>query len=797
MVSHTSSQRGGVATTKLNLTFPAAAKNRVKQHIESLGYKENIVTFCIGLKGCSAVVTMAPSSIGRNAIASLNDSLVDGKHKLTVKTCWKGKRGASKKTVKDGDVKTNPSKSGKCRVYVGSKLPEYTNEQHIKDHFHKFAARIENVELIRDRQTNQFKGFGFILFSSPACAQAAVRDLNHSTLLGVRIRVAPDNSKEKSSAPLPGGGPVNPSMVDPDDGSDTKSVSSNLSNYADKFKVIVHSHPKFPNVSNKVFRNHFREFQSSISNAFVVWHHKTKQSLGFGLVFFTSLGAAQLAVEKMRNTVINTSAGPCRLISLSIKNEGAKFAPTEPSIPSVDGVRLSKHSPVKPHPPPLFDQPLSQPPPFQQLPSHQPLSQQLSSSVIVDNVDASLGESEIMSLINVPMLSFSRQSPKSIVIKLYSSADAQTAVQTLNGKSILGETFQAHLQPEAAPFYGRSQSVPNQPPATSSGYPPPTSQGYPPPTMQGYPQNPHAGHPAPPLHTQFSCGPSVSSHLPYGQNIGPGGHPGHFGPPSQQGPPGSHGPPVQQGPPGQYRPPGGPPPVQHGPPGQYRPPGQFGPHGHISPGHAVPPGPYGYSRPPRPSGPLGQPGYGPPVHDNQPKSPGLPTSAGPPGSTSVKVTHLPPGVTKEVLYMHFRKAGEIDGDPVIHVGPKSIYAHINFYDPLAAQRAVTLLERSQINGVSITVKLAKKQAAPTPKIDRENHEKIMQLSDGQWNYLMHMSGGMCLFSEIIVPYKSNPNVIITPVNLEMRIKFAGKFEAVKSAYDFVKKNLKKEIVLDR
>ena len=751
----------------------------MKQHIESLGYKENIVTFRTSRKGCSAVVTMAPSSIGWNAIATLNDSLVDGKHKLTVRTRRRGKQGASKKTVKDGDVKTNPSKSGSCRVYVGSKLPEYTNEQHIKDHFHKFAARIENVELIRDRRTNQFKGFGFILFSSPACAQAAVRDLNQSTLLGVRIRVAPDNS----STPLP---PVNPSMADPDDESDTESVSSNLSDYADKFKVIVHSHPKFPNVSNKVFRNHFREFQSSISKAFVVRHRKTKHSLGFGLVFFTSLDAAQLAVERMRNTAINTSAGPCTLISLSIKNKGAKFAPTEPSIPSVEGVRLSEHSPVKPHPPPLFDQPLSQPPPFQQLPSQQPLSQQLSSSVIVDNVDTSLGESEIRSLINVPMLSFSRQSPKSILIKLYSSADAQTAVQTLNGKSILGETFQAHVQPEAALFYGRSQSVPNQPPATSGYVPPPTSQGYPPPTMQGYPQNPHAGHPAPPLQAEFSRGPSVSSHPPYGQNTGPGGHLGHFGPPSQQGPPGSHGPPVQHGPPGQYRPPGSPPP------------GQLGPHGqHISPGHAVPPGPYGYSRTPGPSGPPGQnsnPGYGPPVHDNQLKSPGLPTSTDPPGSTSVKVTHLPPGVTKELLYMHFRKAGEIDGDPVIHVGPKSIYAHINFYDPLAAQRAVTLFQGSQINGVGITVKL---QAAPKPKIDRENHEKIMQLSDEQWNYLMHMSGGTCLFSEIIVPYNSNPNIVITPVDLEWRIKFAGKFEVVESAYDFVKKNLKKEIVLDR
>ena len=99
-----SSQPGGKATTKLDLTFPPAAKNRVKQHIESLGYKENIVTFRTSRKGCSAIVTMAPSSIGRNAIAALNDSLVDGKHKLTVKIHRRKKQGASKKTGNDGNV---------------------------------------------------------------------------------------------------------------------------------------------------------------------------------------------------------------------------------------------------------------------------------------------------------------------------------------------------------------------------------------------------------------------------------------------------------------------------------------------------------------------------------------------------------------------------------------------------------------------------------------------------------------------------------------------------------------------
>ena len=63
---------------------------------------------------------------------------------------------------------------------------------------------------------------------------------------------------------------------------------------------------------------------------------------------------------------------------------------------------------------------------------------------------------------------------------------------------------------------------------------------------------------------------------------------------------------------------------------------------------------------------------GPPSHSGSPGHPGTPTSK---QISSVKVTHLPPTITKEKLYRHFRRAGEIDGDPVINYTAKSMFAY--------------------------------------------------------------------------------------------------------------------------
>ena len=773
--------------------------------------------------GTSAIVAMTPASIGETVILSLNGSLVTGQFRLTVKPYMKKKPDASipdaSKKKRNRKKKKNASAepavptapvplygtglappvppAGTCRVFFGSKLPPYTNEQHIKDHFRNYAASILNVELVRDRRTKEFKGFGFIVFRNAGSAQAAISALDRSILLGVSIRVSLDKSQEKSVPPPSLFDPVQSSQ-DPADLSDTESVSSNFSTQGDKIKVIVHSRPKLPDIPNKVFKSHFKQFNHGISHAFIARNNE-KQSQGYGIIVFKSSEVAEQAMEKMRGTKIQ---GKYELISLFIQGQGkSKVAPG--NTPGLPGASASVPAGLSAYRPPPAS-PVSHP------------QSQASCTVVVKNLDPLVGESEIRSVINVSMLSFVRYpSPSNdVVIKFSYASDAQMAVDALNGRKFMEQVVRAFIQPEptpAPPAYQRSQSnpafltspvLPSHPPANPGaqyGY---QGQPHPPgPHDQPHPPGPH-GQPRPPG--------------PYGQPRPPGPHgqPHPPGPYGQPHPPVPHGQPHPPGPHGQPHPPGpqGQPPSHFGPPFQQPrpqgPPGQgyFGP-----PGQPRPPGPHppGQPLPPRPLGPY------PPGPPAQPHPPGVQVSPTKPEapispekllpSDSVKVTHLPPGITKEKLLEHFKMAGEIKGMPNIHHTAKTTYAHVNFVEPSAAKFAAEHLNGSSIDGVSLTVKLQPKKKPPKAKqvpteekeFDPNNFEKVMKLEESQWNSLMLVKRGTTQFKEIMAPFKSNPNVMVTPLLEESRIKFTGKQDAVKDAFSFLKRSLSKEITIDR
>jgi RNA recognition motif-containing protein len=84
------------------------------------------------------------------------------------------------------------------KLYVGN-LPFSATEQSLQA---KFAAhgRVESCKLITDRDTGQSKGFGFVEMASDAEAQAAIQQLNGTSLEGRQIKV--NEAKPKT----PGGG---------------------------------------------------------------------------------------------------------------------------------------------------------------------------------------------------------------------------------------------------------------------------------------------------------------------------------------------------------------------------------------------------------------------------------------------------------------------------------------------------------------------------------------------------------------------------------------------------------------
>ncbi len=69
------------------------------------------------------------------------------------------------------------------RIYVGN-LPFTTTEDQLHQLFATYGA-VSEVAIIRDRDSGQNKGFGFIQMDDDAAARAAIAELN-GTMLGDR-----------------------------------------------------------------------------------------------------------------------------------------------------------------------------------------------------------------------------------------------------------------------------------------------------------------------------------------------------------------------------------------------------------------------------------------------------------------------------------------------------------------------------------------------------------------------------------------------------------------------------------
>ena len=83
-------------------------------------------------------------------------------------------------------------------------------------------------------------------------------------------------------------------------------------------------------------------------------------------------------------------------------------------------------------------------------------------------------------------------------------------------------------------------------------------------------------------------------------------------------------------------------------------------------------------------------------------------------SVTVKVLHIPPSLTKEMLEVHFKQVGEVAGSKIHWTN--NPYAHVHFKNQDGAKLAVERLNRSQIDGHSIGVKLySDRDQVPPPR----------------------------------------------------------------------------------
>uniref|UniRef100_A0A2I3HRQ3 RNA-binding protein 3 n=1 Tax=Nomascus leucogenys TaxID=61853 RepID=A0A2I3HRQ3_NOMLE len=87
------------------------------------------------------------------------------------------------------------------KLFVGG-LNFNTDEQALEDHFSSFRP-ISEVVVVKDRETQQSRGFGFITFTNPEPASVAMRAMNGESLDGRQIRV---DHAGKSARGTRGGG---------------------------------------------------------------------------------------------------------------------------------------------------------------------------------------------------------------------------------------------------------------------------------------------------------------------------------------------------------------------------------------------------------------------------------------------------------------------------------------------------------------------------------------------------------------------------------------------------------------
>ena len=87
-------------------------------------------------------------------------------------------------------------------IYVGN-MSFQTDEDTLRSTFSQFGA-VENVNIVRDRDSGQPRGFAFVEMSNDSEADAAMAQLNGSTLDGRQLTV--NEARPKADRGFGGGG---------------------------------------------------------------------------------------------------------------------------------------------------------------------------------------------------------------------------------------------------------------------------------------------------------------------------------------------------------------------------------------------------------------------------------------------------------------------------------------------------------------------------------------------------------------------------------------------------------------
>lgn len=88
------------------------------------------------------------------------------------------------------------------KLYVGG-LPYSMTDKELEEMF-SAHGQVESVTIIKDRDSGQSKGFGFVEMTEIKDGQTAIKELNDSELAGRKITV--NQARERDEKPRNGGG---------------------------------------------------------------------------------------------------------------------------------------------------------------------------------------------------------------------------------------------------------------------------------------------------------------------------------------------------------------------------------------------------------------------------------------------------------------------------------------------------------------------------------------------------------------------------------------------------------------
>jgi len=88
------------------------------------------------------------------------------------------------------------------KIYIGN-LPFKTNDADLTEIFAQFGE-IKEIALIKDRYSNEFKGFGFITYANQTSAESAL-SMNGKDFGGRPMKVNMAREEDRSGGRRPGG----------------------------------------------------------------------------------------------------------------------------------------------------------------------------------------------------------------------------------------------------------------------------------------------------------------------------------------------------------------------------------------------------------------------------------------------------------------------------------------------------------------------------------------------------------------------------------------------------------------